>query len=187
MSRFPELKQEELTEEQREIYDAIVASRGSTAGPFRIWLHSPELAARTQRVGEYVRYQTVLGARLSELTILVAARHWDCQVEWSIHEAFAVKGGLGQEVIDAMRERRPPAFRNEDERAVYDFCTELLRDRFVPDATFQAALDRLGKQGIVEMTVLLGYYALVAMTLNAFQVALPEGVDAALTDCPTFR
>jgi 4-carboxymuconolactone decarboxylase len=184
MSRIPELKREELSKEQLRIYDAIVSSRGSIAGPFRVWLHSPELADRAQRVGEFVRYQTALPPRLSELAILVGARFWDCQVEWSIHETFALKGGLSQSVIDAVRARQTPDFQNADEKAVYEFANEVLKNHFVQDSTFDAALHHLGKQGIVELTALIGYYALVAMTLNIFQVELPEGIQPTLTDCP---
>ena len=186
MSRLTELREEELTQPQRDIYERIVASRGSIAGPFRIWLHSPELAERAQSLGEFVRYRTTLEPRLSELAILVVARAWNCQVEWSIHEGFARESGLTQGAIDAVRSRNRPDPGNEDELAVYDFAQELLRDRFVTDETFGRAVDSLGEQGVVELTGLIGYYAMVAMTLNTFEVDLPEGHDPLLTDCPTF-
>ena len=186
MSRLPELQEEELTQPQREIYRRIVASRGSITGPFRIWLHSPELADRAQSLGEFVRYRTALEPRLSELAILVVARAWDCQVEWSIHEGFARESGLAQDAIDAVRSGNRPDSGNGDELAVYDFVQELLRDRFVSEATFGRAVGLLGEKGVVELTGLIGYYAMVAMTLNAFQVCLPEGHDPLLTDCPTF-
>ncbi len=187
MSRIPELNKDELTDEQLEIYNAILGSRGNIAGPFRIWMYSPEFADRAQRLGEFVRYKTLFELRLSELAILVTARFWDCQVEWSLHEPFAVEGGLGADVIDAVRAGRVPDFQKPDEQAVYDFVTELLNNGSVADRTFNTLLDHAGNQGAVELTGLVGYYAMAAMTLNTFQVPLPEGVPALLSDCPTFR
>ncbi|MDA0748905.1 MAG: carboxymuconolactone decarboxylase family protein [bacterium] len=184
MSRLPELEPEGLSSRQREIYDRILASRGNIAGPFRIWLHSPELADRAQHLGEFLRYQTALEPRLSELAILVTARHMDCQVEWSIHERFAREGGLGPEVIDAVRLRRNPVFENIDEAAVYTFSGALLDRGLVADDVFDTALAHLGEEGVVDLTGLVGYYVMVAMTLNAFRVPLPEGVEALLPDCP---
>ena len=187
MSRIPELKREELNEAQSRVYDAVMASRGNISGPFRIWLHSPEFSDRAQRLGEFARYRTTLGPRLSELAILVTARFWDCQVEWSLHEPFARQGGLDDGVIAAVRDRRAPAFQAEDERAVYGFCTELLAKRFVRDETFNVVVSHVGAQGAVELTGLVGYYSLVAMTLNAFEVPLPGGATPLMADCPTFR
>jgi 4-carboxymuconolactone decarboxylase len=185
MSRIPELQKDELTEDQARVYDAVLASRGALAGPFRIWLHSPEFADRAQRLGEFVRYRTVLGPRLSELAILIVARHHNCQVEWTLHEPFARGAGLDQNVIEAIRDGRGPAFQREDERALHAFCAELLANHAVRDGTFQTAVAHVGSQGIVELTGLVGYYALVAMTLNAFRVPLPEGTAPLLTNCPT--
>jgi len=184
MSRIPELEQDQLDEDQKKIYETILASRGSIAGPFRIWLHSPDLADRAQSLGEFLRYQTRLEPRLSELAILTLARFWDCQVEWSIHEGFARESGLEQKIIDALRASKAPAFDRRDEEAVYNFATELLRDRFVRESTFEFALAHLEKRGLVELTALLGYYAMVAMTLNAFQVSLPAGTSPLLPDAP---
>ena len=187
MSRIPELDADQLTDEQLRVYNDVLASRGSIAGPFRVWLHSPELADRTQHLGEFVRYKTVLDPRLSELAILIVARRRACQVEWSLHEPCALEGGLHPGIIDALRENRRPEFGAADEEAVYDFCTELLAEHFVGEATFRAAMGCVGRQGIVELTVLTGYYTLVSMTLNAFEVGLPPDVEPALPDCPTFE
>ncbi len=187
MTRPGQLERAELSEEQARIYDAILETRGSIAGPFGIWLHSPELADRAQSLGEFVRYRTCLEPRLSELAILVTARFWDCQVEWSLHEPFAVEGGLSEAVIDAVRHGREPDFGRDDERAVFEYASELLNNRFVPDDVFNAAQDAVGTTGVVELTGIAGYYSLVAQTLNAFQVPLPEGCRPTLTDCPTFE
>lgn len=187
MSRIPEPGREGLTEAQAKVYEAVMASRGSLAGPFRVWLESPEFADRAQHLGEFVRYRTSLDARLSELAILVTARHWNCQVEWSLHEPIARKVGLEDGVIAALAERREPPFRGPDERAVYQYTRELLADRFVSRQAFDAVIAHLGSRGAVELTGIAGYYSLVAMTLNAFEVPLPEGSDPLLYDCPTHR
>ena len=186
MTRPGQLERAELNEEQARIYDAILESRGSISGPFGVWLHSPELADRAQSLGEFVRYRTSLAPRLSELAILVTARFWDCQVEWSLHEPFAVESGLSQELIDAIRHDRAPGFGRDDERAVFDFVGELLGKHVVPDGVFSAAQEALGKTGVVELTGIVGYYSLVAQTLNAFQVPVPEGCAPTLVGCPTF-
>ena len=187
MTRPGQLEHAELNEEQARIYDAILESRGSIAGPFGVWLHSPELADRAQSLGEFVRYRTSLAPRLSELAILVTARFWDCQVEWSLHEPFAVDSGLSADIIDAVRHGRAPDFARDDERAVFDYVNELLNNRFIPDGIFNAARETLGKTGVVELTGIVGYYSLVAQTLNAFQVPVPEGCAPTLVDCPTFN
>ena len=185
MNRIPELQKEKLTEAQRRIYDAILTSRGSVDGPFCIWLYSPEFADRAQSLGEYVRLKSVLKPRISELAILITARFWDCQAEWSIHEEFAKKAGVDKEVIEAIRDRRAPDFRNKDERGVYEFCNQVLKDGVVQDDTFEMFLDQFGEEATVELTGLLGYYGMVAMTLNVFQVPMPEGMEPLLTDCRT--
>lgn len=186
-NRIPELERSDLNEEQASIYDAVLASRGNVWGPFRTWLHSPQLADRAQKLGEFLRFQTSLHPRLSELAILVTARFWDCQLEWSIHEPLARETDLGPAIIEAIRLGQYPEFERTDEQLVYDFVSELLYNRFVQDRTFLGAADELGDSGTVELTSLVGYYGMVAMTLNAFQVPLPEDVQPTLVDCPTFR
>ena len=186
MSRVPQLSEAELNAEQQSIYDTIIQSRGSISGPFRIWLYSPEFAQRAQSLGEFVRYKTCLEARQSELAILLTARQHNCQVEWSLHEKFALEAGLDPLVIDNIRDKTLPCFSTPDEKAIYEFSTELLRHNFVQDSTFEAVQDHLGKPGVVELVGIIGYYTLVAMTLNAFHVPLPENAQALLSECPTF-
>ena len=186
MGRLKQPERAELDAEQTRIYDEIVASRGSIEGPFRAWLYRPVLADRAQKLGEYVRYDTSLEPRLSELAILVTARFWDCQLEWTLHESCAREGGLEEGLIDAVRHRRAPEFAHADERCVYEYALELLNDHQVQDRTFNGASECLGVAGIVDLTGLIGYYSMVAMTLNACQVPLPDGRQPALVDCPTF-
>jgi 4-carboxymuconolactone decarboxylase len=173
MARIPFPTPDQLTPEQRRVYDAVVRTRGKLHGPLRAALHNPELADKWQQLGELLRFRTSLAPRLSELAILVTARHFDCQFEWYAHEPPALSGGLTPEVLDAIRHDRRPEFANQDEALIYDYSRELQETHFVSEATYQAVLIHFGIPSIVELTALLGYYAMVAMTLNAHEIPLP--------------
>ena len=185
--RIQQLEKSQLNDEQSAIYDDVVSSRGSIHGPFGIWLHSPELADRAQKLGAFLRYDSSLDSRLTELAVLVTARAWDCQVEWSLHETLALKAGLDPKVIESVRTNQLPQFGKDEEQVVYEFVTELIYNRFVQDSTYAAAVEDLGAAGAVELTALIGYYGLVAMTLNTFQVPIPKEIKPRLVDCPLFR
>jgi 4-carboxymuconolactone decarboxylase len=176
MSRIQQVPPEQMTAAQRRVYNDILAGpRDSIHGPFGAWLQSPELADRAQKLGAFVRFNTSLPKRLSELAILVVARHWTAQFEWYAHKKFALEAGLAPAVIDAIEARRRPEFVNADEETVYDFAIELHRTHAVGDACFDAVVGHLGAAGTVELVGVLGYYTLVSMTLNVYQVPLPEG------------
>ena len=177
-NRFPPLTAEQMTPTQKRVADEIASGpRGGLAGPFAAWLRSPELADRFQRVGEYVRFHSSIPHRLNELAILVTARAWRAQFEWWAHYQIALKAGLDRRIADTIAEGRRPEGMSEDERVVYEFCTELQRDREVSDATFAAAKARFGEQGVVDLVGVTGYYTAVAMTLNVSRVPVPEGTD----------
>jgi 4-carboxymuconolactone decarboxylase len=176
MARIPLLTPESMTAEQRRVHDNIVQGpRGKLVGPLRAALHNPELAEKWQQVGALLRYGTHLPPRLSELAILITARHWDCQFEWFAHEPPAQAAGIAQSVIDAIKHHQRPALEAADEQAVYDYVTQLHQTRFVSEAVYQRALDLFGVVAVVDLTALVGYYAMVAMTLNAHELPLPEG------------
>jgi len=176
MSRLVPLDPGELTPEQRRVYDAIAAGpRAGVRGPFLALLHVPELADRIQHLGAHLRYGTCFPPRLSELAILLAARHYTCQYEWQAHEPHALKGGLAQSIIDAIKERRRPEAMQPDETAVYDFTTGLLRNGKVSDAVYETAVKAFGMRGAIELGALIGYYIMIAMTLLAHEVPLPPG------------
>ena len=172
-----------MTPAQRAAAQAVIdGPRGALYGPFIPLLRSPELMASVQQVGEYLRYRSAIGTRLSELAILVTARHWDQQVEWAIHAPIAAQEGIAQDVIDTIAQRRVPAHLAADEQAVYDFCVELQRDRRVTDATYAAALRQFGEQGVTDLMGLNGYYTLLAMVLNVTQQGAPPSTAAPLPD-----
>jgi 4-carboxymuconolactone decarboxylase len=182
MARIPLFPLERMTEEQQRVYDAVVSGpRGVVVGPLRAALHRPELADKWQQLGEILRYRTSLPPRLSELAILVTARHWTSQLEWQQHAPAALKGGLAPAVIDAIRNGQRPAFVNPDEEAVYDYCVELHENRGVGEQSYRRAHELLGTVGLVELTALVGYYTMVAMTLIAHEIPLPSGAAAELS------
>jgi 4-carboxymuconolactone decarboxylase len=170
MSRLPIRSADGLNDQERRTLAAILRSRGSLAGPFAAWLYSPELADRAQRLGETVRYHTSMPPRLSELAILITAHHLECRLEWAIHEPIARKAGVPDDVVEALRMGETPNSVMEEEAALYGYCRELLETKFVSDPTYARAVHALGQKTVVELTILVGYYTLVAYTLNAFQI-----------------
>lgn len=175
MPRIPLPSAETMTPEQRRVYDAVVSGpRGELKGPLRAALHRPELADKWQQLGELLRYRTSIPPRLSELAILVTARHCNCAVEWVIHETMAVKAGLARNVIEDIRVGKRPVCDDADALAIHDFAEELNRTNTVGEENYRRVLERWQAVGVVELTALVGYYTMVAMTLNAHQIPLPD-------------
>lgn len=171
--RLPALDPAKLTPEQKAIHDAIVAGpRGRVEGPLKVWLQSPGLADTAQQLGAFCRFGTSLEPRLSELAILVTGRVWTAQFEWAVHKPIALKAGLSEAVVDAIRNRSTPPFERADERIVHDFALALHIDRRVPQALYEDAVTTLGLTGVVDLVGILGYYTLISMTINAFNVPL---------------
>ncbi|MGZ3410318.1 MAG: carboxymuconolactone decarboxylase family protein [Xanthobacteraceae bacterium] len=176
MARIPLPSPETMTPEQRRVYDQIVTGpRGRLVGPLRAALHRPELAEKWQQFGELLRYRTSLPPMLSELAILVTARHTRSNLEWHIHEQMAEKAELPRPVIDAVRKDTRPVSGNADFLIVYDYACELNENCRVSEPVYARALERFGAVGVVELTALIGYYTMVAMTLNAHEIPLPDG------------
>jgi 4-carboxymuconolactone decarboxylase len=171
MSRLPIIDPERLDPAQTEVYNRIAAGpRGGVRGPHRILLHSPQFASRIEQVGTYLRYQCAVPARLRELVILVVGSHWRADYEWYAHAPLASRQGIPQAVIDAIGEGRTPAFDAQEDAVVYQFTRELMQTTRVSEGVYQAAHRLLGDKGVVDLTGLIGYYTLLAMTLNVFEV-----------------
>ena len=176
MPRIPELDVAKLSPEQRRVHDTIVAGpRGKVEGPLKVWLQSPKLAERAQELGTHCRFNSGLPPRLSELAILLTGAYWKAGFEWWAHAPMALKAGLAPQAVEAIRVGRKPVFGRADEAAVYAFASELLRNRRVSDATYRLAVTELGQTGVVDLVGILGYYALVSMTIVVFEVPLPDG------------
>lgn len=162
---------------QQEIHDAIASGpRGGVRGPLAVWLHRPELAAKAQDLGRYCRYDTVLGERLSELAILVTGRVFGSEYEWQTHKDFALKAGLSPNVIEAIRLNQRPEFDDPAEAIVHDVARAAHETRQVDDVLFARAVEVIGEAALVDLVGLLGYYTLISLTINIFQVP-PMGDD----------
>ncbi len=183
--RMPAIPLEKMNDVQKKFAEEIIKGpRGALYGPFVPLIRSPELMDRAQRMGEYLRFKSAIGNKLSELVILVVARQWTQQVEWYIHEPIAIKVGIKPEVVRAIAEGRRPAGMPEDEEIVYDFCSELHANKSISDATYNRALARFGEQGIMDMLGINGYYTFLAMIMNGTRTAVPDGKPAPLQAFP---
>ena len=183
-ARFAPLKPEGMSAEQRKVYEAIAGGpRAGVRGPFNALLRSPELADRAQKLGEYLRFNSSMPPRLNELAILITARYWTSQYEWHAHHAAAMKAGLPAKLAEDIAQGRRPAGMTEDEAAVYDFCTELHRDKAVTDAAYASVVKRFGERGAVDLIGVSGYYTLVSMVLNVDRHPLP-GTDGEMRPPP---
>jgi 4-carboxymuconolactone decarboxylase len=147
-------------------------------------MHRPELAEKWSDLGLVLRFNSSFEPRLREFVILLTGRFWDCQFEWFSHEAEARKAGLSEQTIETLR-HGGSTFAAADEQAIYDYAMQLLRDHHAGDATYQRILDAYGTTGIVELTALIGYYAMVALTLNAHEIGVPEGATPPLPALPS--
>ena len=183
--RLPPLPLESLDAAQRAAADELIAGpRKAVLGPFIPLLRSPELLARVQKVGEYLRFHSALSPRVSEFATLIVARHWTQQFEWCIHVPLARAAGTRPETIAALREGRRPDGMDDDESCVHDFTSELLQRHGVSDATYAEALSRFGEQGVVDLAGLIGYFTMVSQVLNVART--PPERAAGVEDLPPF-
>jgi 4-carboxymuconolactone decarboxylase len=174
--RFKPLTWEQLNPAQKTmINDLLAGRRTALSGPFNVFLRSPEMGNLAQKLGEYVRFKSAVPRKLNEMAIIMTAKWWSSSYEWTAHKTAAQQAGLNDAIIDAIQAGRRPAAMAKDEAVVYDFCSELRERRRVSDATYKAALDLLGEQGVVDVMAAMGYYDLVAMALNVDRYPLPEG------------
>jgi 4-carboxymuconolactone decarboxylase len=173
--RLPTIAPADYTDEQKKAAEDFVAARKLPVfGPFEPLMHSPQVMSQARAMGDYLRYNSAVGNTLSELAILVTAREWTQDYEWYVHQPIALKVGIEPEVVGAIADGRRPTGMSDDEEIVYDFSTELHRNKRVSDRTFERAEKRFGKKGVVDLTGINAYYTLLAMQLNAAQYALPK-------------
>jgi 4-carboxymuconolactone decarboxylase len=166
----------EMSAEQKETYDeSIAGKRGAAPAPMMAWLNSPEMARHATRLGAVLRFDTIFPAKLSEIAILVTARHWTSHYEWYAHKRLALKGGMDPKIIDDIRDRRTPAFEEPKGKMIYDVAKSLHEGHGVSRALYDEAVAVLTVRGVTEIIGLCGYYTLVSMTLNTFEFELPEG------------
>ena len=171
MPRIPQIQERsDIPEDMAHHFDAIASSRGRVSGPFSMLLNSPEIAGRAAHLGSYIRFESVLPADIRELAIITAAREFDCHYEWSAHVVLARDSGVREEAIQAVANRSALDELTDDEALVIGYGREMLGSKRVSDATFDRAEAHFGVQGITELTATMGYYAMLACALNAFEV-----------------
>jgi len=176
MPRLPELDPAKFSPEQKKVHEAILAGpRGKVVGPLKEWLNNPGLAEHAQALGAYARFNSSLPPRLSELAICVTGAFWKANFEWYAHAPLAIKAGIDPAAVEAIKTGATPKLTKSDEQAVYDFANEMLKGRRVSDATFERAKKELTLTGVIDLVGIIGYYGLVSVTLNAFELPLPEG------------
>ena len=178
--RLGRIRDDRLTAEQRAAIDTYKTSRSEAdiSGPWIPLLRSPEVLVRTQALGQHLRYKTVLPPRLSELVILITARHWSQPYEWGLHAPIAMKAGVDAAIVDAIGAGRRPEGMSEEQEVLYEFCTELLETRSITDLTYQQTLARFGETGVVEAASMVGYYAMLAAILNTARTPAEPGMPA---------
>lgn len=174
-----------LSDEQRELWDGLADSRGGgvdlvdendhLVGPFNAWLHVPKIGRRLSSLGAHLRFKTSIERRLSEVAICTVGANWQSEFEFWAHAPMALEFGVDESVIVALRSGERPTFARDDDQIVYEVTRQLLQERRVDSATYDEAVTLLGEAGMVELVALIGYYCLISMLLNLFEVPLPPG------------
>jgi 4-carboxymuconolactone decarboxylase len=190
MSRLKPLLPREMDEEQLKYHDIIMKrpifknspKDAPLEGPYNPWVRSPAFAASMVPFSQYVREDGILENRLVELAIITVGRVWAAEFEFGAHAPMAVKAGISKETVAAISRNETPTFEKKDEKAVFEFTKQLTQTCRVDDGTYQAAIDHIGEQGVVELIGLMGFYVMVCMTLNTFQVPLIEGMRKPFPD-----
>jgi len=184
--RMPPIPPEKLTEAQKKAVADYKSIRNTdlTGPPWSVLLRVPDLVVPALQIRLHNQQNSALSPKLTELAILMAARHWTNSYEWNAHYTLAVKAGLSTDIIAAVSDGRRPDRMAEDEATLYDFCTELLHNGSVSDATYARALARLGEAAVVEAAALEGYYTFLAMVMNVARSPSPANATQKLTPFP---
>jgi 4-carboxymuconolactone decarboxylase len=186
--RLVPLTPDELSDEARVFYDAVLASPraqgparkiiqredGSLSGPFDAWLRSPELGIHFERAGMALRTHTVLSDKAREVAVLVVSRAWGADFEWWVHGIVARRHGVSEEVIDAVGHGRRPEFEDADCEASYEVAIGLVHHRQIDRETLERARRALGERGLVEAVTLVGFYLMVSSVLVSFEPPPPS-------------
>ena len=181
--RFSELRLDQLTPDQQKMATVLTTpprNSGLNTGPFNAYARSPGLGLLLLQVSDYVRFNSSLPPRLSEFAIMIAARQWSQPYEWRAHYPLAIKGGLERRILVDLGAGARPQGMKDDETALYDFCTELYRDKNISDAAFKAALATFGERGIMDLIGIIGYYDIASMALIVQKATGKPGDEAPL-------
>ena len=173
MNRILEIAPDKLTPEQVAIFDQLTAGRGRILGPYKIWIHSPTVAAGMEQIGTFLNKRSSLSSREVEIGILVIAQHWDADYVRQAHIKMGRQVGLSQDIIDAVLAGRDPKLADPHERAVHRFAAALVAGAKLSDAEFAEIETAIGRDGVAEVLVLIGYYTSVALGMKVHQVPIP--------------
>src|SRR5207248_6949682 len=177
MARLPSItSKDQVAAKDRETFDSIVASRGAVQGPFTMFLHSPEIAGRVAHLGAYVRFEGSLDMRVRVLAAMTVAREFEAAYVWGAQTGGARRQGVPESTITAIREKHTRGVPPEDAQII-DFTRQLLQKHRVDDATFKAIQARFGNDGLLELTGAIGYYSMLAMTVNACELEAAPGAE----------
>ena len=183
MARIPVATRESIPKDQRDAFDEMVQRIGFVPryGPGAAYIHAPKAYRPTYELLLYLRNELNLPQKTKELAILVTARELDCPHSWNAHAESGRKAGLSDELVDSLRDRKQLPPLTPDEAAVVNYGREYFRTHHVSRGTYQAALEQFGLQGLVELTLFMGFYSLLAFTIKAFDTDLvPERTEPLL-------
>ena len=172
--RILEIPEDKLTAEQKKVFDDLVAGRGRLLTPYKIWIHSPKLAAAMETIGTFLNKKGSLTEREVELTIVIIATHWQGAYVQAAHVKACLGLGYSQEAMDALKAGRKPDLPDPRENAVYDLCQIAMAPGGGSDEVYDRASKLLGRDGLAEVLALLGYYSAVAMAMKMHRVPLPS-------------
>ena len=176
LSRLQNLKYGDMSQDQKNLHDEILSGpRTQIAGPMHTWFLNPSYGSLIEKVGAFCRYETSIEPRLSELAIIIVARHWNANVEWFAHSKIAIKSGILQETVDAIQLNKRPNFKKEDEALIFDITKSILDTKGLTDELFKRAEDTIGKTSLLDLTAIIGYYCNVAIQLNVFEIPSDDG------------
>jgi 4-carboxymuconolactone decarboxylase len=173
MDRILDVSPDQLTSEQKSIFERLVAGRGRILGPYRVWIHSPTIASGMEQIGTFLNKRSSLSEREVEMVIILIARHWQGDYVKTAHVRMGKKVGLSDAVIDALLAGNDPKLTDPHEAAVHRFASAMIASRKLPDAEFAEIEKALGRAGIAEVLVLLGYYTSVALGMKVHEVPVP--------------
>ena len=174
MNRILDIPPDQLTPEQTTVFERLAAGRGRILGPYKIWIHSPTVASGMEHIGTFLNKKGSLSPREVEIGILVIAQHWDADYVRQAHIRLGKEVGLTQEQIDAILAGRDPKLTDPHEKAVHTFATALAAGAKMSDEAFAEVEKVLGRAGVAEVLVLLGYYTSVALGMKVHQVPIPQ-------------
>lgn len=174
MARLPAATRETVPENQQAAFDEIVQNGGVPSyGPGSILIHVPEASRRATALNQYLRNDSSLPLKILELAMLITAREMDCQHIWNAHATSGRDAGVSDTAVDGLRDEEDLSDLPHDEQIVVNYGQELFRRHQASRGAFQAILEQFGKRGAVELTLVFGNYAMLALSINAFDSDLP--------------